>query len=89
VAAGSMIIDTGTPGYAVTIYGRSSHPNPNTFDTGPGGWVKVGSAAKVGRRQTIRLATGTTSYRYYLVWITSLGAHSHVDVSEIALYTQR
>jgi serine/threonine-protein kinase len=87
VAAGSMIVDTDTPGYAVTIYGRGSKANPNMFDTGPGGWVKVGSAPKVGKRQTIKLNTSRTRYRYYLVWITSLGAHSHVDINEIALYT--
>ena len=86
VAAGSMVIDTDTPGYAVTIYARNSRPNPETFDTGAQGWVKVGSAPSVKKTQTIKLSTGTTKYRYYLVWITSLGAHSHVDVNEIALY---
>jgi serine/threonine-protein kinase len=87
VAAGSMIIDTDTPGYAVTVYARSSKPDPSSFATGPGGWVKVGSAPKVQAKQTIKLGTAATRYRYYLVWITSLGAHSHVDVNEIALYT--
>jgi serine/threonine-protein kinase len=87
VAAGSMILDTDTPGYAVTIYARSSKPNPNTFDTGSDGWVKVGTAPKVAKRQTIKLSGGKTRYRYYLVWITRLGAHSHVDVNEITLYT--
>src|SRR6202012_3018721 len=47
VAAGSMIVDTDTPGYAVTVYASSSRPNPNTFTSGSGGWVKVGGAAKV------------------------------------------
>jgi eukaryotic-like serine/threonine-protein kinase len=87
VAAGSMVIDTDTPGYAVTIYARSSKPNPNTFDVGNGGWGKVGGAPSVGSTQTIRLSTGETRYRYYLVWITSLGHHAQVSVNEIALYT--
>src|ERR1700749_2874041 len=87
VAAGSMIVHTDTPGYAVTVYASSSRPNPNTFNSGSGGWVKVGGAAKVRKIQTIKLSTQKTRYRYYLVWITSLGAHSHVDVNEIALYT--
>ena len=39
------------------------------------------------KTQTIKLSSTTTKYRYYLVWITSLGGHSHVDVNEIALYT--
>jgi eukaryotic-like serine/threonine-protein kinase len=87
VAAGSMVVDTDTPGYAVTIYASSSRPDPTTFNSGSGGWVKVGAAPKVRAIQTIKLTTGKTRYRYYLVWITSLGAHSHVDVNEIALYT--
>jgi len=32
------------------------------------------------------LSTGGTPYRYYLVWITSLGSHNQVAVNEIALY---
>jgi serine/threonine-protein kinase len=90
VAAGSMVVDTDTPGYAVTIYASSARPDPNTFETAPahpGGWVKVGAAPKVKARQTIKLNASKTKYRYYLVWITSLGDHSHVDVNEIALYT--
>ena len=82
-----MIIDTDTPGYAVTVYATNSRPDPNTFNSGAGGWVKVGAAPSVKKTQTIKLSTGTTKYRYYLVWITSLGAHSHVDVNELALYT--
>jgi eukaryotic-like serine/threonine-protein kinase len=87
VAARSMVIDTDTPGYTVAIYARSSKPNPDSFDVGNGGWTKVGAAAAVGSTQTIRLSTGTTRYRYYLVWITSLGHHPQVSVNEIALYT--
>ena len=87
VAAGSMVIDTVTPGFAVTIYGRTSTPNPDTFDTGTGHWVKVGSAAAVRRRQTLPLTTGGARYRYYLVWITSLGNQGSVSINEIALYT--
>jgi serine/threonine protein kinase len=87
VAAGSMVIDTDTPGYKVTIYARSSKPNPDTFDTGRGGWVAVGNAPAVRATQTITLHTAGVRYRYYLVWITSLGNNGHVDINEIALYT--
>jgi serine/threonine protein kinase len=87
VAAGSMVIDTDTPGYKVTIYARSSKPNPDTFDTGRSGWVAVGNAAGVGATQTITLHPAGVRYRYYLVWITNLGNHGSVDVNEIALYT--
>jgi hypothetical protein len=83
VAAGSLVIDTETPGYAVSIYARHNAPDLNTFDTS---WVKVGSAANVHRTQPIRLHTNGTRYRYYLVWITSLGNHNQVAINEIALY---
>jgi serine/threonine protein kinase len=83
VAAGSLILDTETPGYAVSIYARHTTPDPNTFDSS---WVKVGSAASVRRTQTIQLHTNGRRYRYYLVWITSLGSHDQVAINEIALY---
>ena len=41
--------------------------------------------ACTGRRRSS--CSSTTKYRYYLVWITSLGGHSQVAVNEIALYT--
>ena len=83
-----MILDTDTPGYSVVIYARRTQPNPDTFDTGPTGWVQVGGAAAVRtQRQTIRADTGGVRYRYYLVWITSLGSHKPVAINEIALYT--
>jgi serine/threonine-protein kinase len=87
--ARTLTLDTSTPGYAVTIYARRAQDpvNPATFDVGPNGWVKVGSAASVHTRQNITLATGDTPYRYYLVWITSLGNHESVAVNEIALFT--
>jgi eukaryotic-like serine/threonine-protein kinase len=87
VAARSMVLDTDTPGYTVVIYARTNHPNPDTFDPGPGGWVKVGEAGFVHSRQNIRLHTGDVRYRYYLVWITSLGSHQSVAINELALYT--
>jgi eukaryotic-like serine/threonine-protein kinase len=87
VAAGTLSLITQTPGYAVTIYGRTSAPNPDTFDAGSGGWVKLGSAADVQAHQSIHLSGGNTAYRYYLVWITSLGGRSQAAINEIRLYT--
>jgi len=84
VAAQSMTLVTDTPGYAITIYGSKTRPNPNAFGTA---WVKLATVADVKPTQHIPLATGTVPYRYYLVWITSLGDHGHVDVNEISLYT--
>jgi eukaryotic-like serine/threonine-protein kinase len=86
VAARELVLDTGTPDYRVLIYGRVSAPNPAVWDPGPTGWVRVGGAASVHATQKIKLATDGTAYRYYLVWITSLGSHNQVAVNEIALY---
>ena len=86
VAATSMLIDTVTPGIRVAIFGRTTPVNADAFDTGPSGWVHVGGAASVKSSQTIKLATGRVKYRYYLVWITSLGTWHAASLNEVALY---
>jgi serine/threonine-protein kinase len=87
VDARSLVLDTATPGFGVTIYARNSTPRADAFDPGPNGWIKVGGAASVGSRQTIPLNTGGREYRYYLVWIISLPTQKYASINEIALYT--
>jgi serine/threonine protein kinase len=87
VAARAAAIDTDTPGYSVSIYGSTTTPNLNTFVSGSGGWTKVGSSANVHSTQHIALNTRGVKYRYYLLWITSLGSHDRVTVGEFAIYT--
>jgi tRNA A-37 threonylcarbamoyl transferase component Bud32 len=87
VAAHSLVLDTTTPGYTVVVYGRKTHPHAGTFDPGPSGWVRIGGPVAVSRKQNIRLRTVGVRYRYYLVWITSLGSHESVAINELALYT--
>ena len=82
-----MIIDTATPGFTAQIYARNSTPNAGVFDVGPNGWVHVGGGTYVHATQTLRLTTDGLRYRYYLVWITSLGPHQSVSLNEVALYT--
>jgi eukaryotic-like serine/threonine-protein kinase len=84
VAAGSLVLDTATPGYAVTIYATNQTPNQNVFNKS---WQAIGSSPSVTATQTIRLNTAGVSYRYYLVWITSLGGHGSVTINELTLYT--
>jgi hypothetical protein len=48
--------------------------------------VKVGAVASVRAHQTIPLDARGVPYRYYLVWITSLGSRNQVAINEIALY---
>ncbi|MGH2873790.1 MAG: hypothetical protein ACRDL5_15185, partial [Solirubrobacteraceae bacterium] len=83
--AGSIRIDTATSGWKATIYATNQAPDPNAFDPG---WHAVGSAQDVRSSQTITLATGGVRYRYYLVWITSLGGLEDVSLNEVALYTR-
>lgn len=87
VRAGSLQLQTSTPGYAVSIYGATATPNPDTFVAGSGGWVKVGSVDPVSSSQKIALHAGHAAYRYYLVWITSLGGQDKVTINEVKLST--
>jgi eukaryotic-like serine/threonine-protein kinase len=87
VAARAAAIDTDTPGYSVSIYGSKVTPNLNTFVSGVNGWTKIGSSADVHSTQHIPLNTHGAKYRYYLLWITSLGSHDRVTVGEFAIYT--
>jgi hypothetical protein len=43
----------------------------------------------VGQNTSIPLSSGRSAYRYYLVWITTLGGHEQLSIDEIALYTYR
>jgi hypothetical protein len=84
--ASQLVIYSKTSGWAAQVYVRNSPPDVNRWDPGPSGWIEVGSAAAVHSRQNIKLSTGGTKYRYYLVWITGLGGHSQIAINEIALY---
>jgi serine/threonine-protein kinase len=85
--AREMVIDTVTPGWSVEIYARNSTPNRDTFDTGAGGWTKIGGTSYVHSTEPLPLGTDATRYRYYLVWITKLPpGQISVSINEIALY---
>jgi serine/threonine-protein kinase len=84
--ARDLRIVTKTPGFAAQVYVRNSPPNVDHWDPGPNGWIEVGSVGSVKSRQDFRLSTQGTKYRYYLVWITALGAHTQIAINEIALY---
>jgi eukaryotic-like serine/threonine-protein kinase len=86
IAARSLVLDTQTPGYAVQIYGSVSPPDRYVFSRGAGGWTQLAQVASVKRKQSIPLS-GKTSYRYYLVWITSLPPGKILAaINEVALY---
>jgi eukaryotic-like serine/threonine-protein kinase len=83
VQARMLRIQTSTPGWNATIYGRTDAP-PITWPDA--GWQQVGGPSTVGRTQDIALSTGARTYRYYLVWITSLGGNEQLSINEITLY---
>jgi tRNA A-37 threonylcarbamoyl transferase component Bud32 len=89
VAARDLRVDTDTPGFSVQIRARRTPPDPTAWDAGGNadGWTLLGTVSSVGRHQDIRLTTGGTPYRYYLVWITQLppGKQS-VELNEVVLY---
>ncbi len=83
--ARELVIDTVTPGFAVTIFASNKTPSATNFVASR--WVSVGSATSVTSRQDITLSSGTTRYSYYLVWITKLPASSQtVSLNEVSLY---
>jgi len=77
------IIDV-TPGFSVTIYARNDTPPPQAPPAN--GWTQVSSPTTVGSNTTIALTGGEARYRYFLVWITSIGGHEQLSLDEITLY---
>ncbi|MHB8657505.1 MAG: protein kinase domain-containing protein [Solirubrobacteraceae bacterium] len=75
---------TPTPGFTATIYARNDPPPTRWPDPG---WTELSSPTKVAGAQNIQLSVSqSTRYRYYLVWITSLGGHDMLQLAEVTLY---
>jgi serine/threonine-protein kinase len=79
------IIDL-TPGFTATIYARH---NPPPIRWPAPGWTQISATTTVGSNTSIPVSAASTPYRYYLVWITSLGGHEQLSIDEIVLYTYR
>ena len=76
-------IITTTPGFTATIYARKDQPPLTWPDSG---WAKVSASTVVSHKQDIQLTGSDTKYRFYLVWITSLGNHPSLALDEVTLY---
>jgi serine/threonine-protein kinase len=76
-------VTTATPGFTATVYARTTPPPLKWPDPG---WTKISAPTKVGNKQAIRLTSGASRYRYYLVWITDLGGQSQLALAEVTLY---
>lgn len=84
--ASRLVVETTTPGFAASIYASNSTPDPASFPASH--WVKLASVASVTAKQPFILSRPHTRYRYYLVWITQLPAHSQsVALNEVLLYS--
>jgi tRNA A-37 threonylcarbamoyl transferase component Bud32 len=76
-------IFTTTPGFTATIYARKDQPPLTWPDSG---WAKISAPTVVSHKQDIQLSGSGTKYRFYLVWITSLGGHPSLALDEVTLY---
>jgi serine/threonine-protein kinase len=83
VAARELRVIDATPGFGVTIYARNDTPPVRWPDPG---WTQLSSPTVVAKTTTIPLGTASRTYRYYLVWITSLGGHQQLAIDELTLY---
>jgi serine/threonine protein kinase len=72
VAAKSITVSTDTPGFTATILAG---------DSPSGGFAPDASSEQVGSQTTFALRGHPA--RYYVVWITDLGAHNSVHVNEV------
>jgi hypothetical protein len=92
VAGRAIEIQTPTPGFAVQIYGAQkvglSYPYGDSTSLAARGWQgPLGSSANVRNRERIKLNGGSSAYRYYLIWITTLPPHKQsASISELTLF---
>lgn len=78
-----LTLDTPTPGMGIEIYGATQGPPASITDKG---WDHLATRRSLDRTTTIGLPA--RSYRYVLVWITSLPPNAHgAAISEIGLWS--
>ena len=51
-----------------------------------GSSFRVSAPTIVDHDQRIQLTSDSTSYRYWLVWVTTLGNHDSLAIDEVVLY---
>ncbi len=83
VPATELEVLTTTPGFTASVYARDSLPPLQWPDAG---WVQLSAPTVISGQTTIKLNTTGASYRYYLLWITSLGDNQIVRLNELTLY---
>jgi hypothetical protein len=90
---GSVKLITVTPGMTVQLYGTDGHKAPSTI-TEPG-WTPLSSSRVLKKKTTtVKLHTGSRTFRYVVVWIVKAPASAvgtpqapgHVDLNEVELF---
>jgi serine/threonine-protein kinase len=82
--AAALEITDATPGFSVTIYARNDTP---PLKAPPGnGWTLVSAPTTIGAKTSIQLTSGKSPYKYFLVWITTIGGHEQLSIAEVTLY---
>ncbi len=84
VVARVLRVNTSTPGFTAAVWARHDLPPPTTWPAP--GWTRLSPSVVVTRKTDIHLSTATTQYRYYLLWITSLGGRRQLQLNELTLY---
>jgi hypothetical protein len=65
------------------VFARDTLPPIKWPDSG---WTKISDQTLIKGKQDVKLNSGGTRYRYYLLWITSLGGHNQLAIGEVTLY---
>jgi hypothetical protein len=92
VAARAVEIQTPTPGFRAGVYAATGVPASTPASSSNEhltalGWTQLAPARTIGARTTIAINPAHSVYRYYLVWIVQLPAHSETaQISEITLF---
>ncbi|HEX4563537.1 MAG TPA: protein kinase [Solirubrobacteraceae bacterium] len=92
VAGRAIEIQTPTPGFAAAVYASNNVVPFTTYgETTPlsaRGWQgPFAQESYVRSGAILHLSDGRTKYRYYLVWLTTLPAHSEfASISELTLF---
>jgi tRNA A-37 threonylcarbamoyl transferase component Bud32 len=86
VSARQVEVRSAEGGWDLKVYGADSEPPPDDVSE----WSELGSASDVSTRQTISLDTGSSRYRYYLLWITRLAGSTgdyRVEITDARLFS--
>ena len=80
VAARRLALTTSTPGFTASVY--ATDQVPDDID----GWRKVSDDTTAEETTRIRVNTLDQRFRYYLLWITSLGENEKAEIQELTLF---